>query len=108
MGDLLPQTLPVACTLGPAEQGSRRDRWLALGDRALVEQRATATGAQLLFEAGSATESELRSLALAERECCGFATWEVRRGPDALVLDVDAPPDAVPTVWALFELDPGA
>lgn len=106
MSDLPPQPLPVACTLGPAEQGPRRDRWLALGHRALVEKRATATGAQLRFEAGSAVESELRALALAERECCGFATWEVRREPDALVLDVDAPPDAVPAVWSLFELDP--
>ncbi len=107
MNDGAPRApLPVACALDAAEQVPRRRRWLALGDRALVEKRATATGARLRFEADGAVESELRSLASAERACCGFATWAVRREDHELLLDVDGPPDAVPAIRALFELGP--
>jgi hypothetical protein len=107
MSDGAPRApLPVACTLGPAEQGLRRERWLALGERALVEKRVTATGARLRFEADGESEAELRSLASAERMCCGFATWAVRREDREFVLEVDGPPDAVPAIRALFELEP--
>lgn len=96
--------LPIACTLGAGDAAARCDRWLALAGDALVDKAATEAGVRLRYAATDRVEGELRELAAAERECCAFASWDVTRTPEALVLDVGAAPDAVPAVRAMFDL----
>jgi hypothetical protein len=94
---------PIACTLEDYSRGARRERWVTLASRALVEIETTDGGLRLVLAADESVEHELRELADLERECCAFATWSVERVGDRLVLDVAARrDDAVPAVQGMF------
>ena len=98
-----PAELPViACSLEQGELAERRARWEALATDALVERAETSDGLRLSFRARPEVERELRELAELERECCGFARFEVRPAGAEVVLDVTAPAEAVPAVQAMF------
>ena len=95
--------LPViACSLTASELPERRRRWLALTDRALAGRTATADGVRLTFRAAPGVEDELRALAELERECCGFAAFEVGAKGNRLTLDVKSSGDGVTAVRELF------
>lgn len=94
--------LPIACSLDVAEGSDRRAVWERLSQRALREQRQIPDGMQLVFAAREGVEEQLHELAELEAECCSFADWKVERRDEDVVLDVTAPPDAVPAVRALF------
>jgi len=93
----------IACTLTRDDFTTRRDRWLALGDRALRSRDATSTGLRLTFMQTRAVEAELGKLVELERECCAFADWTVETNGDAVTLRVDGrSPMGVDAVQALF------
>ena len=92
----------IACSLTAAEMPDRRRRWLALTDRALARRTATAEGVRLTFRAAPGVEEELRALAALERDCCGFAAFEVAAGADRVTLDVKSSGDGVMAVRELF------
>lgn len=95
--------LPViACTLTPAEQPERRRRWLALTGRALAERTPTADGVRLVFSAAPGVQEELRALAELERDCCGFASFDVTAAGNRVTLDVTSSGDGVAAVHQLF------
>ena len=96
------QPLPTACTLDAAGGAERRERWGALSRRALSDRTPTPDGVRLLFRRDEGVEAELRELAELERDCCGFATWSVTTGADALVLDVSADDAGADAVRAMF------
>lgn len=97
-----PDVPPTACSLTPPELSDRRAMWERLCRRALREQRAIATGMQLVFAAQEGVEDELHELARLEARCCAFADWRVSRRDESVVLDVTAFGDAVDAVRALF------
>lgn len=100
---------PAACSLSGVGLADRRQRWLAVSDRALSQKTATGAGVRLRFLPLAGVESELRELAELERECCSFAAWSVRREEAGLVLEVSAAGDAAGVVRALFdEASPGS
>ena len=76
----------IACTLDNDGLADRRSRWIALGERSLVEIVPTGRGQQLVFRADAGPE--LRELAELERDCCAFADWDVRAEDGHAVLDV--------------------
>jgi hypothetical protein len=93
----------IACSLNQDDLDSRRQRWHALAARALIARETTRRGLRLVFAATDGVEAELRELAELERDCCRFATWDVRPGPRGVVLDVAGIEDeAVPAVQAMF------
>jgi hypothetical protein len=95
--------LPViACSLTASELPERRRRWLALTDRALVGRTVTTDGVRLTFRAAPGVEDELQALAELERECCGFAAFEVAAAGDRVTLDVKSSGDGVTAVRELF------
>jgi hypothetical protein len=98
--------LPIACKLGPGELRGRTDQLAALAARALRLRERIAGGERLTFEPGERTERELRAVVAAEAECCPFLRMELRRRPDALVLDVTGPEDARPVIAGLFKPAP--
>jgi hypothetical protein len=95
--------LPViACSLSAAELPERRARWGALIDRALAGRADLANGLRLSFRAESGVEEELRALAELERDCCGFAAFEVRATDAEVTLDVTSSGEGVEAVRLLF------
>lgn len=93
----------ATCSLAPADQAARSERWGRLAERSLVSRHATSTGVRLTFDGREEVESELAELAAAERECCGFAEWRVRRIEDgSVVLEVTTASALAPSVHAMF------
>ena len=93
----------VACSLTPSDVHGRRERWLRLSDRALVEKKAIEAGVRLRFERLDGIEAELRELAALERDCCSFAAWTVTGEGAELRLEVTAEGEGVAAVRALFD-----
>jgi hypothetical protein len=95
--------LPViACSLNPDQLPERQHRWRALLDRALLDRTAIPAGARLVLASGDGVERELEELAALERECCAFASFEVREAAGRVMLDVTSSPDGVAAVRELF------
>jgi len=94
---------PAVCTLEGGDQITRRERWLRLMDRALLDRTATDHGAELRFRDDAASLAELTELAALESECCAFARWNVSQLDDAIRLAIETEPDKAPAVWALFD-----
>jgi hypothetical protein len=95
--------LPViACSLTAAELPERRARWRALMERALDDRVATTTGVRLCFRPERGVEDELLALAELERDCCGFAAFDVRASDGRVTLDVTSFGDGIPAVRELF------
>lgn len=93
---------PLACSLRGAAVADRQ-RWLGdLRRRAHAVERS-ATGLKLGFAHDGEIEAELRALAEAEAECCGFLRLDVRRVGDSVELAVDGPPAAQPIIEAMFQ-----
>lgn len=95
-----PTPLPVACTLDASDLRDRRRVWSELIASSLAAREDTPQGVRLRFRADA--EERLRGLALLEADCCGFARWDVRPEPGAVVLDVSASGDGVAAVRELF------
>ena len=70
---------PIACTLDDGDRAERSTRWHAVSP--VVEE----TPSGLRISTTSSNVAELRELALLERDCCAFASWDV-----SAVLDVRA------------------
>jgi hypothetical protein len=95
--------LPViACSLPAGELPERHRRWRALIDRALAERATIAAGVRLAFRPEPGVEEELLALAQLERDCCGFASFEVKASPDRVTLEVTSSGDGVAAVRELF------
>jgi hypothetical protein len=95
--------LPViACSLPPDRLADRRERWKALAERSFLERALLPTGVRLSFSADEGTEADLRELVELERECCGFASFQVTSSRGLLTLDVTAEGDGVAAVRELF------
>jgi hypothetical protein len=95
--------LPViACSLTTDELPERRRRWRALTDRALAERTTIPAGVRLSFRPEPGVEEELVALAELERDCCGFASFDVNASPDRVTLDVTGAGDGVAAVRELF------
>ncbi|MBA2794469.1 MAG: hypothetical protein H0U32_10845 [Thermoleophilaceae bacterium] len=96
------EQLPLACSLSAGELADRRGVWQRLAAEWLHSRRQTSTGVELSYRADDGVEAKLRDLAALEADCCSFADWAVSRSGDRVMLEVTAPPDAVPAVHALF------
>jgi MerR family copper efflux transcriptional regulator len=96
------QELPLACSLNGADLERRRQRWRELAGRALLGQEATERGVRQRYRAERDVERELRELALAERDCCGFAEWEVRGVDGLLELEVSSTPEGATVIREMF------
>jgi hypothetical protein len=68
-----------ACTLAPAAAADRARRWREIVGRGapVVSRTADSVEARWLLDRGAA--DELEALVSAERECCAFAAWTIRR-----------------------------
>jgi hypothetical protein len=68
----------------------------------LLSRTATALGQRLAFPSDAAIAAELDALVAAESDCCPFLTLGVARFDDAVILDVNGPPEAAEIVDTMF------
>ncbi len=92
----------IACSLTAQDLPERRRRWLALADRALTDRETIPGGIRLTFRSERGIEQELRALARLERDCCGFAAFDVSASHESVTLDVTSSGDGVAAARALF------
>jgi hypothetical protein len=95
-------TVPVACTLTPADLAAQAGRWERLMALAMTERSETADGLRVSFRPDRGAEEELRSLVAVEGECCRWADWTVKTSPAAIVLHVRSTGVGVATLHEMF------
>jgi hypothetical protein len=89
---------PIACSLIAGEYQLRLSEIQEIGRDSAVSIEERPDGATLSFRNSKALVERLESIVRAESECCPFLTLELVTEHDRLVLDVTAPPDAIPIV----------
>ena len=94
--------MPLACSLGAAEQVEREEEIRGLFERALTGRRREPRSLELRFRGEEGVEEAVRDLARRERECCPFLEIAVAERGGEVVVRVSAPDPA-----ALDALDPG-
>lgn len=93
--------VPIACTLHPNEMGGRLEEWHRLFAAHLGGiERPAPTRLRLILAAGAGLE-RTRDLAAREMECCAFMTFTVTPGDGRLLVDVEVPAEAAPTLDGL-------
>jgi hypothetical protein len=93
---------PVACTLSDIDLKTQRERWLALGENFGLGRKETADGLRLRFRYHPQIQQELESLVAVENHCCSWATWNVEREGDELVMAVRSDGNGVATLHGMF------
>jgi hypothetical protein len=96
---------PLACSLGGGDLADRQ-RWLSDVTRRALAVERSADGLTLVFSHDAGLEAELRALADAEAECCGFLRLGVRRVGDSVELAVAGPATAQPIIEEMFRSQP--
>src|SRR5262245_40585715 len=87
------QVLPraIACGLGDEALAERVLEWRAVGESLDVVERARFHGGlQLALRGHDEALEQVGRLVAAERECCGWATWELEPTRDGATLTVSA------------------
>ena len=97
--------ISIACKLDTRDYAARVGALSALAAEALRSRERTPRGERLVFAPGA--ERRLRDVIAAEAACCPFLRLDLRREPDALVLEISGPEYARPVIAALFRRDPG-
>jgi hypothetical protein len=92
--DVMPEDLPIACSLSASEFPARRAQMAALGRDALVDARVDGLNAQLRFAAGAGVRERVERFAEDEGRCCSFLRLRIEDAPDEVLLVIDAPADA--------------
>jgi hypothetical protein len=93
--------VPIVCTLHPNERVGRLEEWdrLFVAHLGGIERLAT-TRLRLILAADAGLE-RTRELAAREMECCAFMTFTVTPGGGRLLVDVEVPAEAAPTLDGL-------
>lgn len=84
----------MACSLNASEALTRKARWEALAETALIDVRRTSQGARQVYRRDGSVTRELSELIALEAECCAFLDFELVEGEDELVLEVRGPREA--------------
>jgi len=92
----------IACTLSGGDLGRQRARWTELRGRAGLERILIADGLELVFVDEPGVEDTLRELVAVENECCSWASWDVVRRADAVVMTATSTGHGVATLHSMF------
>jgi hypothetical protein len=96
--------LPIACSL---EGNQARQRWLDWG--ALIADRLSEERSPLelriRFKDDESVRVELNRLVAAERDCCGFVTWDIDAVDSEMVLRVAGETSAVDAIHEAFRVN---
>jgi hypothetical protein len=95
--------VPIACSLDAGEARDRWHEWQALAPTLRSVERPV-HGLYLHFTADDATRAELQRLVVAERQCCGFVSWDLEDRGDELVVTINGDPTGVNAMVESFGL----
>jgi hypothetical protein len=89
----MPTTLPIACSLSPAELHAQRETLLPGLVAHAVEQSVLPHGMRFRFAATAERMRQIEAVVRRERACCPFLEFRVglALGGSALTLDVTGP-----------------
>lgn len=96
--------IPIACSLDGGEARRRWLDWGALLAGRLSDERSDIE-LRVRFQADEAMRTELNRLVTAERECCGFVTWDIDVVGDEIVLRVAGETSAVDAIDEAFRVN---
>ncbi len=82
---------------------ARLDAWRGL-EAARVDGQRTEGGFRVRFRGEPTVYESLRTLVAAERDCCGWARWEVMEEDGWSVLEVAGPPGRIGALATAFGL----
>jgi len=102
-----PET-PIACSLDGHDYELRLSAIRWIGRQAVLSAEARPDGATLSFQSSKALNERLNAFVEAESECCPFLTLELKTNQDRLVLNIAAPPEAMPIVREIVRSFTGA
>lgn len=91
--------LPIACSLTAAQLPERIAEMRELGRHSLRALTTGANRAELRF--ATQARERLGELVAAERECCGFMSFELEESRGEVVLRIEAPEGAEPVLEGL-------
>jgi hypothetical protein len=83
----------AACTLGADDGRDRMVRWRRLTEAARPVARRIGPVLEVTYPSEAGVGEELESLVTAERKCCAFVAWDVRRAGDDFLLRIAADPE---------------
>jgi hypothetical protein len=86
--------IPIACTLGPAEQSDRVAEWQAFGGAFVIRAEVHGTVARFQLERSDEVLAAAVSLSQREKECCAFFEFTVELGATERWLVARVPPGA--------------
>ena len=93
-----------SCNLDEAGAARRNAEFADVVERGLRGRSRTSEGSvRLVFENKEGMESDIRGLAERESQCCGFFSFDIDVGEDAVVLKVRAPADKAEYLDMLYE-----
>src|SRR5258708_1521347 len=94
---------PIACTLDATQTSDRQALIADLWADALIDNEATAAGVRARLCDSPGIEGRLRGLIEAESRCCAFLSFDLIRGGDQLVLEINGPAAARPVIESFFK-----
>jgi hypothetical protein len=97
-------SVPIVCTLSPNELGGRLGEWHELLATHLRGIDRPAPRKLRLVLAAGADLASVRDLVAREQECCAFMAFTVTPGDGELLVDVEVPAEATPTLDGLARL----
>ena len=100
-------SLPIACTLDPAQKPQRGDEIRALGRDGLEAVERGERHVTLRFRPDPSIRARVEAIAAAESRCCAFLDFTVTDAEDATVLIIAAPEGAEPALHDLAGLFAG-
>jgi hypothetical protein len=90
--------LPIVCTLSPNSMVDRLTTFEALFAASLTGLEREPLRLRLRFAVDADQEAQVRELFAAEQLCCAFLAFAFERTEAGLVVSVDAPAEAGPTL----------
>jgi hypothetical protein len=90
--------ITIACKLDPAALADRRGEWAALRGARTGEVRSAST-LTTTWRRDEGVQEEVERLVAAERECCGFLSFELTLGDDSVTLVTAFPEGVFPADW---------
>lgn len=90
---------PIACTLDGPDRAARGRDWKALRERARLGEHRTEKMLTTIWRRDEGVQAEVERLVAAERECCGFLSFELTVGDDSVTLVTAFPEGLSPEAW---------
>jgi hypothetical protein len=90
---------PIACTLDGLDRAARGREWRALRERARIGEHRTETTLTTTWRRDDGVQAEVERLVAAERECCGFLSFDLTISDDSVTLVTAFPEGLSPNGW---------